>query len=286
MNDSFELLLRKDIYQILDGDEQLDDSKPWLHMPYLSGKALCELSDNFGLHQEIGESRWIYLDNLFRYTIEKKNINKLLCYMFDIKRFTHLEEFDNANLIMEKYHQICAATIHKINTKLLLGQHELRCNNGYFYITDIRNETVLVTPKIKQIDIPYVQGLTSRCREDLLNANFDSVITKSRTIIEEVLIHILEKHCVEITSKGDIRKLFAQLKDVLNMKQNKDFDKRVNSLLSGLEKIVEFIGSMRNINSDAHGVGNSRIIIHEREARLAMNSAIIFCEYVLSVDDK
>ena len=67
------------------------------------------------------------------------------------------------------------------------------------------------------------------------------------------------------------------------MQQDKSYDGRVNSLLSGLERIVESIGSMRNSNSDAHGVGSSRIQIKEREARLAMNSAVTFCEYLLSI---
>ena len=67
------------------------------------------------------------------------------------------------------------------------------------------------------------------------------------------------------------------------MQQSKDYDGRINSLLSGLEKIIEAIASMRNLNSDAYGVGSSRVYIEEREARLAMNSTIAFCEYMLSV---
>jgi hypothetical protein len=38
---------------------------------------------------------------------------------------------------------------------------------------------------------------------------------------------------------------------------------------------------MRNINSDAHGVGNKRIRIKEKEARLVMNAAMSYCEYML-----
>lgn len=100
---------------------------------------------------------------------------------------------------------------------------------------------------------------SERCREDFISGNYDSVITKSRTIIEEVLIYILEEKNEPVMSKGDIGKLYNQVKTILHMQQDKSYDGRVNSLLSGLERIVESIGTMRNSNSDAHGVGSSRI---------------------------
>lgn len=65
------------------------------------------------------------------------------------------------------------------------------------------------------------------------------------------------------------------------MQQNSNWDKRINELLSGLEKIINSISSMRNSNSDAHGTGQG--IIKEREAVLIANAAIMFSEYVLSV---
>ena len=51
MKNSFELLIRKDIIQILDGDEKLgDETDETFRMPYLKGTELCQLSDTFGLH--------------------------------------------------------------------------------------------------------------------------------------------------------------------------------------------------------------------------------------------
>lgn len=144
-------------------------------------------------------------------------------------------------------------------------------------------KVVIEAPKIMLINIPYVQGLRERCKGDFLAGNFDSVITKSRTLIEEVLIYILEKNTVEIDSKGDLNKLYVQVKTLYSMHQNKGYEGRVNSLLSGLEKIVQSIAEMRNMNSDAHGVGSKRIDIREHEALLIVNSAIIFSEYILSV---
>lgn len=43
------------------------------------------------------------------------------------------------------------------------------------------------------------------------------------------------------------------------MKQQSDWDKRVNELLNGINQIVNAVASMRNMNSDAHGVGTDRI---------------------------
>ena len=164
-----------------------------------------------------------------------------------------------------------------------LGRHELQFIGGHFYITETGKKIQVESLKIKHIDVPYVHGLSERCKEDFISGNYDSVITKSRTIIEEILVYILESRNEPITAKGDIGKLYNQVKTLFRMHQDKSYDGRVNSLLSGLERIVESIGSMRNTNSDAHGVGSRRIQVQEREARLAMNAAITFCEYILSI---
>ena len=284
MTNGFELLIRKDIIQILDGDVLLGDANDTIfRMPYLNGADLCRLSDTFGLHQEYGASRWTYLDNLLHYVIERNRCDDLLCYMFELERFYQLENLPDASSVERKHKDICKAAIDRINSKLALGRHEMRFIGGHFYITETGKKIQIESPNIKRIDIPFVQGLSERCKEDFINENYDSVITKSRTIIEEVLVYILENKNETITAKGDIGKLYNQVKSVLHMQQDKSYDGRINSLLYGLERIVESIGSMRNINSDAHGVGSSRIKVKEREARLAMNSAITFCEYILSI---
>lgn len=284
MRNNYELLIRKDIIQILDGDELLGESDDEdFRMPYLKGTDLCSLSDTFGLHQEYGASRWTYLENLLRYVIERNRCDELLCYMFNLGRFYQLESLTDCSSVEKKHQEICRTAIERINAKLALGRHELRYIGGHFYITETGKIVQVESPNIKHIDVPYVQGLSERCREDFISGNYDSVITKSRTIIEEVLVYILEEKNEPVISKGDIGKLYNQVKTILHMQQDKSYDGRVNSLLSGLERIVESIGSMRNSNSDAHGVGSSRIQIKEREARLAMNSAVTFCEYLLSI---
>ena len=63
-------------------------------------------------------------------------------------------------------------------------------------------------------------------------------------------------------------------------------DSRIKGLLSGLGNIVSSIAEMRNKNSDAHGVGASRIRIDEHHARLFVNSAIMMADFILSVEQK
>ena len=54
-------------------------------------------------------------------------------------------------------------------------------------------------------------------------------------------------------------------------------------MLSGLEKIIQTIAEMRNINSDAHGVGSKRINITKREAELIINASMTITTYFLQV---
>ena len=48
-------------------------------------------------------------------------------------------------------------------------------------------------------------------------------------------------------------KLFKQVRELYNMHTDKDTDRRINTLLSGLNSIVSAISEMCNKDSDAHG---------------------------------
>jgi hypothetical protein len=104
--------------------------------------------------------------------------------------------------------------------------------------------------------------------------------------LEEVFCFVIEKKQKEPSQKGDIKKLYKQVKELYNMHSDAGMDKRINELLSGLEKIIDAIAEMRNKNSDAHGVGQKRINISEHHARLFVNSAMTMADFILSVGGK
>ncbi|MGN0366769.1 MAG: abortive infection family protein [Suilimivivens sp.] len=142
------------------------------------------------------------------------------------------------------------------------------------------------TPAIACVNRDYIKDIAARANRDVDNGEFDSAITKSRTLLEEVFCHAIEKKGEEPSDKGDIGKLYNRVKTLYNMHQSKDVDRRINSLLSGLEKILTAIKEMRNEASDSHGVGNRRIALEEHHARLFVNSAMTMADFILSVQKK
>jgi len=97
---------------------------------------------------------------------------------------------------------------------------------------------------------------------------------------------VIEKKGEVPSTKGDIGRLYGQVKSLYHMHQQKDMDNRINALLSGLEKILSAISDMRNRGSDAHGAGSNRIKIDEHHARLFVNSAMTMADFVLSVSER
>lgn len=141
-------------------------------------------------------------------------------------------------------------------------------------------------PAISCVNRDYIKDIAARAMADVDANSFDSAITKSRTLLEEVFIYAIEKKGETPSESGDIGKLYAQVKSLYNMHQSKDMDKRINGLLSGLEKILSSIAEMRNKGSDSHGVGAKRINIADHHARLFVNAAMTMADFVLSVCKK
>ena len=294
----FELLRDKSILAILDGDadfgeiESADSKKKILiSMPYLSGPVLCNISSRFGLPVTYGgnggtQSRWAYLDDLLAYCIENHRESDLLGFLFSKERFAGMLSEHTPEIIESAYAKIVETVIGKINGFLFFGGNELVRVGDRFVIKKIGTPVKVAAPAIKTINRDYIVKLSERAMQDIIDGNYDSAITKSRTLLEEVFCYVIEKKGETPSESGDIGKLYTQVKQLYNMHQDKDIDKRINGLLSGLEKILSAISEMRNKGSDSHGMGAKRITISEHHARLFVNSAMTMADFVLAVGDR
>lgn len=292
MVNQFDILRNKEIIQILDGDRIFGyyyDVQ--VSMPYLSGNNICSILLTFGYEEKYIQgcyhiSRWNMFDILLNHCIASNNIQDLLKYLFQKERFQKQFNELPTNEIQKCYSYIVQTVIENINRILYLNNKELIHYNGNFYIKGINKDARIETPMIGVIDRDYIRGLCERASKDIDNGNFDSAITKCRTLIEEVFCYAVEQAGKEPTDSGDIQKLYNQVKASYCMHTNKNLDLRINTLLSGLNKIISSIAEMRNENSDSHGVGNRRITIEEYHARLILNATSTIAEFFLAVVNK
>lgn len=283
-DDNFMILRKKEFYEFLEGSgpRLVEYNGTEYGMPYYTATELVSICTNFGCGNYLVGSRWNIVEALLDFAIAEGRVDELLRFFFSEERFSNLNDLSSMEEIDNVYKSIVKAAIDYINKMIRLSRREFIYTDGHFYIVETGKRPAIETPKLNVLSVPYVQGLRERCSSDLLSGNFDSVITKSRTMIEEVLVQILESNNHPNIPKGDIIKQYNEVKTLYGMQQSKEYDARVNSLLGGLERIVQSVAEMRNANSDAHGVGSRRINVRECEARLVMNASITFCEYILS----
>lgn len=294
----FELLREKSIIAILDGDTDFgplkisgEESTIKVSMPYLSGPMLCDISNRFGLPVSYGwsggaQSRWAYMDDLLAYCIQNGRESDLLSFLFSKGQFVEKLRGQTPETIEYGYTYIVRAVIDQINGILYFGGNELIQIGSSFDIRKIGTTVSVTAPSVKAIDRRYIADISERAMKDVLDGNYDSAITKSRTLLEEVFCYVIEKKGETPSESGDIGRLYNQVKQLYNMHQNKDMDKRINGLLSGLEKVLSAIAEMRNKVSDSHGVGAKRINISDHHARLFVNSAMTMADFVLAVSEK
>lgn len=293
----YELLREKKILAILDGDTDFgfleingENSNIKVSMPYLSGPMLCDMSNKFGLPVTYAwnggaQSRWAYMDDLLAHCIQNGHESDLLSFLFSKGQFTEKLRGQTPETIDYAYSHIVKAIINQINGILYFSGNELVQTGSVFVIQKIGTTISVAAPSVTAIDRRYITDISERAMKDISDGNYDSAITKSRTLVEEVFCYVIEKKGVEPSESGDMGKLYNQVKQIYNMHQDKDVDKRINGLLSGLEKILSAIAEMRNKASDSHGVGAKRINISDYHARLFVNSAMTMADFVLAVSE-
>ena len=261
---------------------------PTFQLPYLTGNKILNLYCHFGLscpeYKDGNPSRWMMMQHLLSTLDKLGRTNELLDFLFSKSRFQNLINHFRTVSDFETYYQgIIKLGTDYINKQLYLTENKVVVSNCHFYVQKKCESNIIPIEKIDTITSQYIQALPERIKSDLIDKNYDSVINKCRTLVEEVLCYIIEcKGCIPVES-GDINQLQGQCRSILNMKADKGQDQRILQLLKGLSSIINAIASLRNIGSDAHGVGSKRINIGEREAVLISNATQTYCDYFLSV---
>lgn len=299
--EKYKLLKNKRIVEILDGDETFGDFEfpntdsyfglPNLKisMPRLSGPEICDIAKMFGSTLEYAgmKSRWQYMFDLIDYGIKSGRIDSILAYLFDESNFVREANGLDKDEFERYRSKSIESTLDRINTILHFGGNKLIINEKRVLLVSISPSTPEISVNnVKTIDRDYIKLLSDRAIVNVDSGNYDSALTQARTILEETFDYVLEKRNIEPSDKGDINKLYKQVKDEYKMHENKNADKRINRLLSGLENIVSAVSEMRNKNSDSHGVGDRRLTIDKHHARLAVNSATTMADFILSVEKK
>ena len=196
----FSLLRSKGIIAILDGDKDFGDmifedeygneKNIKIAMPYLSGPTICEISSFFGLPMTYSTSggalsRWQYFDKIMGFCIEQNRMSDFLAYIFSKDKFVESLKSLLPEDIEEAYHTIVQKILEQINSILYFGGNELCVVGKSYQIGKIGKVVTVAAPTVKVIDRAYIKDLAERANKDIDDRNFDSAITKARTILEE-----------------------------------------------------------------------------------------------------
>lgn len=197
----------------------------------------------------------------FLYEADDKKVLKLFCDLF--------EYFESEYLETDWY-------------KSKIPQYE-KCRIIY---EREKNGNIIQLKEIKILDHNYINSVLQRAFIEIEDGNFDSALTKARTLVEEVMIDCISDEGVTPTNSGDIKKLYKQVKDLYSMHPSNQADSRIKNLLSGLETIITAISEMRNKASDAHGLGPKRINLEKHHIYLLVNSAATLANFLIGVKIK
>ncbi|MBQ0067736.1 MAG: abortive infection family protein, partial [Phascolarctobacterium sp.] len=141
-------------------------------------------------------------------------------------------------------------------------------------------------PKINKVDRSYIRDVQDRAIKDVEEENFDSAITKAKTLLEEVFKYVLENRGIEQSKSISMSELYKKVREEYGIKTGNEADIRINKLISGLNTIVDAVVEMRNIASDSHGLGSKRISVENHHALLIVNAACIVADFILAVANK
>lgn len=238
-------------------------------LPYKSGPKLVDFFVNFGADDQYGEgfpSRWIYTEDKVREFNDSLTLKKVI------------EDSVDPRDLMESEIEP-EETINKINEYLKFDGYELKKIGEFYKIHDFKG--IIVQPEtVKGLNHDFIHEQIQKCHDKIDNNDFNGAITNARSLVEAVMIEIIEDHeNKEIKNDGKLENLYKQVKKILNLTINPEIlPPTIIQILSGLESISSGLAGLSNNSGDRHA---NKFKTMKHHARLAVNSAMTLVDFLL-----
>ena len=134
---------------------------------------------------------------------------------------------------------------------------------------------------LEELSFEYIKQQIAKCNQKLSNGDYEGVITNSRSLIESVLLMVLEKTNTSYKYKGNLIKLYNKVSKLLAMQPSEYPNNSIRQILSGFISVINGLSNLRNTMSDAHG----KIERHyykpaRRHAELSINAAKTISDFI------
>lgn len=100
-----------------------------------------------------------------------------------------------------------------------------------------------------------------------------AAITAARTMLESVLMNVLDDAEESYGDADDLPKLYRQVSELLNLAPSQHTETIFKQVLGGCAAVVGGLGAVRNKVGDAHGTGRRPVKPAPRHAELVVNLA-------------
>jgi uncharacterized protein YfkK (UPF0435 family) len=137
------------------------------------------------------------------------------------------------------------------------------------------------TEALTNIDSEHIKETWNKALDRKIN-DPDGAITSSRTLLEAVCKHILDKENIYYDDKSDLPQLYNILAQKLNLSPSQHNEKLFKKILGNCHEIIKGIGSIRNKLGDAHGKGIAGTKPATRHAELVVNLAGTMTTFIFS----
>ncbi len=277
----YTFLKDRNIINILIGDKINDCN---VSMPYKTTNDLQSMCASFDLViKEQNISRWQYFSRLLDHVVKNNKIELLFNELFNIEVFfEQLKSYSEDEKNIE-YNKIVQCIIDKINSLNKNSDYQLYFQDGFVYV-DNKDCRVfnIITPTIDKLSFEYIRKKRNEAIKDIRDGQFDSALTKVRTLLEDTIKYKLHDQNIENIDNLDFSSLYNKyLKQYGINLGNEELNLNTRNILSSLSKIIKSIGEVRNKASDGHGHGKKRIELDENIAYFYLNTAVTMAEFML-----
>jgi hypothetical protein len=271
-------LMREDVLEYIFGIGQ--DSSV-IKMKEIKKYMFPELYENFGLtftgyHMSTNSMA----EDIMRSAIDTNRVNELLTYLFSLVDYPQCVRYAPGNLSDEqKVEYAKKEIISHINTMISQTDLKMESVGKKIQIISEIDKVISNSSFFNNPSISYITSLRDRCVTDLNSGDYDSVIVKSRTILEEVLTWIVKQKNSDYEPDGNIGDMMEKAKQAIGISKS-GTPPGVQGIIKDLSDLVNNIANLRNNNSNAHAKGKKYVTLTKNEALLALNSSITVAEYM------